>query len=190
MSARVFVDTNVLLYAHDASEPAKQPRARVWLEHLWREMAGRTSMLVLSEYYFSVTRKLDPGLRPDAAWDDVTTYFAWRPYPVDVPLLGRARQIEQRYRLSWWDSMIIGAAQLQDCTLLLTEDLQDGAAYGEVTVRSPFTLDVREPAATYAVVPAARSRHRPRGRPRRHEPAAKEIQPAIETRGTTRTARR
>ena len=68
--------------------------------------------------------------------------------------------------------MIVGAAQLQDCAVLLTEDLQDGMVFGEVTVRSPFTLDVREPAATYAAAPAARSRHRPRGRPRKLAAAA------------------
>jgi len=74
---------------------------------------------------------------------------------------------ELRHRLSAWDSMVVGAAQLQDCALLLTEDLQDGAAFGGVTVRSPLTLDVREPAGAYAAAPAARSRHRPRGRPQR-----------------------
>lgn len=63
--------------------------------------------------------------------------------------------------------MVVGAAQLQGCALLLTEDLQDGAVFGDVTVRSPFTLDVHEPAAAYAVTPAARPRHRPRGRPKR-----------------------
>ena len=83
------------------------------------------------------------------------------------PLFRRAREIEQRWRLSWWDSMVVAAAQLQGCALLLTEDLQDGAAYGGVTVRSPFTLDVREPIPAYAVAPAATPRHRGRGRPRK-----------------------
>jgi predicted nucleic acid-binding protein len=115
----------------------------------------------------NVTRKLATPVAPEDAWQEVTTFFAWRPQPVDVPLLGRAREIERRYRLSWWDSMIVGAAQLQDCAILLTEDLQDGAEFGLVTVRSPFTLDVREPAAVYAAQPVARSRHRPRGRPKR-----------------------
>jgi hypothetical protein len=77
-----------------------------------------------------------------------------------------ARRIEQRYGISWWDSMIVAAAQLQECALL-TEDLQDSGVYGTVTVRSPFTLEVREAAATYAVSPRAASPHRPRGRPRR-----------------------
>jgi len=168
MTARAFVDTCVFLYAHDDSEPDKRPRARTWLEHLWREMAGRTSMPVLSDYYLTVSRKLDPGLSPEDAWSDVATYFAWRPLPMDEPLISRARLNEQRYRLAWWDSMLVGAAQLQDCALILTESLPDGATYGEVTVRSPFTLDAREPAAAYAPRPTATgSRHRARGRPKR-----------------------
>ena len=168
MTARVFVDTCVFLYAHDESEPQKRPRARTWLEHLWREMAGRTSVPVLSEYYLTVSRKLDPGLAPEEAWNDVATYFAWRPQPMDEPLISRARLIESRYRLGWWDCVSIAAAQLQDCALVLTESLPDGTAYGEVTARSPFTLDMREPAAIYApVTSTAGSRHRPRGRPKR-----------------------
>jgi hypothetical protein len=93
--------------------------------------------------------------------------LAWRPQPIDEALLQRAHEIEQRWRLSWWDSMVVGAAQLQDCALLLTEDLHDGAVFGGVTVRSPFTLAAEEAPGSYAVTPPARSRHRPRGRPKR-----------------------
>jgi len=164
MSAPVFVDTNVLLYARDASEPAKQPRATAWLEHLWREQSGRTSVQVLSEYYVNLTRKLSPGLAPEEAWDDVQELLTWHPQAVDDALLRRGREIELRYQLSWWDSLVVGAAQLQGCAVLLTEDLQDGGVYGGVTVRSPFTLAVEEAAALYAVQPAA-ARRRPRGRP-------------------------
>lgn len=69
--------------------------------------------------------------------------------------------------------MVVAAAQIQDCALLLTEDLQDGAVYGGVTVRSPFTLDVREPLPAYAVAPAVRPRHRGRGRPRKQPAPAR-----------------
>ena len=79
----------------------------------------------------------------------------------------RARQVEQRFRISWWDSMVVAAAQLQDCEILLTEDLQDGGHYGTVTVRSPFTLEIRQPAAQYTLAARVASQHRPRGRPRR-----------------------
>ena len=79
MSAPVFVDTNVLVYARDASEPGKQPRAAAWLAHLWREQTGRTSVQVLSEYYATVTRKLRPGLPAADAWDDPRAGRAGRP---------------------------------------------------------------------------------------------------------------
>ena len=121
---------------------------------------------MLSEYYVTVTRKLDPGLDRDDAWDDVTTLFTWRPIANDVALLQRGREIEQRYRLSWRDSLVIGAAQFQGCALLLTEDLQDGAVYGGVSVRSPFTLRLGEEASGYSAVAVAK-RHRKRGRPKR-----------------------
>jgi hypothetical protein len=101
---------------------------------------------------------------------EVARYFPWDPQPIDEELLRAGREIELRYKLSWWDSMIVAAAQLQDCVLLLTEDLEDGAVFGAVTVRSPFTLGVREAAAHYTVEPSRRPAQRLRGRPRRWLP--------------------
>jgi predicted nucleic acid-binding protein len=167
MTGPCFVDANVFVYVRDARDAAKQTRATEWIAHLWRERSGRTSMQVLSEYYAVATRKLAPRVSADEAWEDVGELFAWGPQPVDEAVLRRAREIEQRWRLSWWDSMVVAAAQLQECTLLLSEDFQDGIVFGGVTVRSPFTLDVREPAAAYAAAPVAASRHRGRGRPRK-----------------------
>lgn len=167
MTGPCFVDANVFVYAADPRDPSKQGRARQWIAHLWQERLGRTSIQVLSEYYAVATRKLTPRFPSERAWDYVEVLFAWQPQPIDDALLRRAREIEQRWRISWWDSMVVGAAQLQDCELLLTEDLHDGAVFGGVTVRSPFKLSVEEPRASYAVTPTARSRHRPRGRPKR-----------------------
>jgi predicted nucleic acid-binding protein len=167
MTAAVFVDTNVFIHARDSREPRKQRIAASWIQHLWQVQAGRTSVQVLSEYYVNVTRRLPLRLSPDEAWDDVQTLLAWNPQAVDRHVLEAAREIERRYRLHWWDSQIVAAADMQGCTLLLTEDLQDGASYGGVTVRSPFTLAVSEAASAYAATPAPASRHRPRGRPRK-----------------------
>ena len=166
MIAPAFVDADVFVYARDANEAAKQPRAAAWIAFLWREQSGRTSMQVLSEYYVTITRKTKPPVSAEDAWQDVSSFFAWNPQPVDEALMRRAREVEHRHRLSWWDSMVVAAAQLQDCALLLTEDLQDGAAFGSVTARSPFTLTVEEPRAEYEVAATA-PRHPPRGRPRR-----------------------
>jgi predicted nucleic acid-binding protein len=165
MTGPCFVDANVFVYARDPRDSLKQERAAQWIDILWRDRVGRTSMQVISEFYAVATKKL--GFPGERAWQYAERYFTWRPLAIDEDLLRRAREIEQQYRLSWWDSMIVAAAQLQDCTLLLTEDLQDGMAFGSVTVRSPFTLETREAAATYAVTRLAASTHRPRGRPRR-----------------------
>jgi predicted nucleic acid-binding protein len=166
MTATVFVDTNVLVYARDPRDLVKQSRAAAWMEHLWRRQLGRTSVQVLSEYYATMTRKLDPGLRAADAWDDVQALFAWQPSPVDVQLLERGRDIVQRHRLAWWDALVVASAEAQGCALLLSEDFQDGGVYAGVTVRSPFTLDAHEPRPAYSL-PAGVARHPPRGRPKR-----------------------
>lgn len=167
MTGPLFVDANVFLYAGDADEPAKRARATALLDRLWQEETGRTSVQVLSEYYVNLKRISGPSLPAQDAWTRVAKYFVWRPQPVDETLFRHAREVEQRWRISWWDSMVVAAAQMQYCTLLLTEDLQDGMVFGSVTVRSPFTLEVREAAATYEAMRRAESPHRPRGRPRR-----------------------
>lgn len=173
MTALVFVDSNVLVYARDPRDAAKQSRAAYWISHLWSERLGRASAQVLSEYYVTVTRKLRPRVTSEDAWDDVKSFLAWRPQAIDEALLQRARELEQRYRLSWWDSMVVAAAQLQDCALLLTEDLQDGAVFGTVTIRSPFTLAVEEPRPMYEVASTVRP-HRRRGRPRKQPALSQE----------------
>ena len=167
MTAAVFVDTNVFIYARDAAYPGMQQRASEWLDYLWREQLGRTSVQVLSEYYVNVTRKLVPGLSTEEAWDDVQALITWNPQPSDEALLRRGREIELRYKLSWWDSLIVAAAQLQGCSVLLTEDLQPGVMYGVVTVCSPFALSASEMPARYPAQPVARAAHPGRGRPRK-----------------------
>jgi predicted nucleic acid-binding protein len=165
MTAPVFVDTNVFVYARQASESIKQPLAAAWIESLWRDQLGRTSIQVLNELYVTLLQKIRPALTEEQAWETVQTLLAWDPHPVDADITLRARDIARRYRLSWWDSLIVAAAQAQNCVILLSEDLQDHAVYGSVRVRSPFTLTISESPAVYA--PAAVSRHRTPGRPRR-----------------------
>jgi predicted nucleic acid-binding protein len=165
MTGRCFVDANVLVYARDPRVPRKQQRALQWLDLLWRDRRGRTSVQVLGETYVVLTRKL--GVAGGEAWQRVERYLAWDPQPVDVSVLRGAREVEQRYRLSWWDSTIVAAAQLQSCEVLLSEDLQDGEIFGSIRVRNPFLHEVRQPEAAYEVQPATRTAHRPRGRPRR-----------------------
>ena len=166
MTGPIFADANFLLYVLDAREPAKQARAAAWHVHLWDTNLGRTSTQVVSEFYVNLKRMAGARLTAEQAWAHAERYFAWEPRAIDDEVMRNARRIEQRHGISWWDSLVVAAAQVQECTLLLTEDLQDNGVYGSVTVRSPFTLEVREAAASYAVLPRAGRVHRPRGRPK------------------------
>ena len=138
MTVRVFVDTNVLVYARDRTEGDKHERALAWLAALWHERAGHLSWQVLQEYYVTVTRKLDPPRDGSLAREDVTSLVTWRPLSVDLPTVDAAWAVEDRFGLSWWDALIVAAAQVGDCTHLLTEDLQDGQSLDGLTVINPF----------------------------------------------------
>jgi len=164
MTAPVFVDTNVFIYARDPRDPLKRARADDWIRLLWNEQRGRTSVQVLGEYYDAITRKFHKSVTREDAWDDVRRLLAWNPQAIDLEVLTNAREIEERYRLSWWDCQVVAAAHAQGCVLLLSEDMQDGADYGGVRVRSPFTLGVAEERSAYTVLPGLPSRHRGRGR--------------------------
>jgi predicted nucleic acid-binding protein len=170
MTAPIFVDTNIFVYARQTGEPRKQQVASQWIERLWRDQLGRTSIQVLNELHVTLTRKIHPMLSPDESWDHISTLFAWDPQPLNAELLGRARELSRRHALSWWDSLIVSAAQAQSCVVLLTEDLQDRATYGGITVCNPFALGVSEAPAVYETAPIASPRHRARGRPKRIAP--------------------
>ena len=139
----IFVDTNVLLYARDASEPVKQTRARAWLDHLWANRDGRLSQQVLHEYYTTVTRKLKPGLDRHAAQAEIRDLMAWQPVVLDGLVLEDAWSLEARFSLSFWDALIVAAARTAGCTHLLTEDLQHDQDLDGVRVVDPFAVQPR-----------------------------------------------
>ena len=138
----VFVDTNVLVYARDASDSDKQATASAWMEHLWRRGSGRLSVQVLQEFYVTVTKKLDPGLSVDEAREDVRDLAAWRPVRIEEALLESAWHIEDRFGLTFWDSLIVAAAHAAACETLLTEDLQHDLEIDGLRVADPFRTPV------------------------------------------------
>ena len=113
-----------------------------------------------------MTGKLRRCLDREVAWGHVRDLLAWEPQEISRDLLRLAREIEQRYATSWWDAMIVAAAQLQDCSILLSEDFQEGMVFGSVAVRNPFTARVAEQRVEYTAPRVSVARHRPRGRPR------------------------
>lgn len=138
MSAKRFVDTNILLYSRDSSETCKQPVAEALIRELWETRSGCISMQVLNEYYVNVTQKLKPGLTQAEAWSDLEALHAWEPIPITFNLLARGYHIQTRYRLSWWDSLIVAAAVDSNCNEILSEDLSSGQVYEGIPVINPF----------------------------------------------------
>jgi predicted nucleic acid-binding protein len=145
MTGPYFVDTNILVYARDKGEADKGSRARDWLGFLWQAHQGRISVQVLQEYYQVVTRRLSPGLSREIARKDIRDLMAWQPAVANARLLENAWIAEERFQLSWWDALIVAAAQQLGCRYLLTEDLQAGQDLDRVTVLNPFATEVPAP---------------------------------------------
>ena len=146
MTAPVFVDTNVLVYRHDTKDPQKQARAEAWYQFVWRRRVGRLSFQVLQELYSTLTRKFVPRFDEQEARALVRDLAAWQPVAADLALIERAWQLEARYSLSWWDALIVAAAQASESRVLLTEDLQHDQMFGTVRVIDPFSSPERTPA--------------------------------------------
>ncbi len=137
-AAPTFVDTNVLLYAHDASETEKQPIARALLEGLWSDRSGVLSTQVLQEFYVVATRKFEPPMRRSEARELVALYATWPVVQVDVELILDATALEERAQLSFWDALIVEASRRAGAARLVTEDLQDGRRIAGVAIEDPF----------------------------------------------------
>jgi predicted nucleic acid-binding protein len=136
MTEPVFVDSNVFLYAFDNARPLKQQTARKWRGALWKSRLGRVSFQVLGEFYVNALR-----IRPDGsteARDEVRDLLAWQPVVTDAALLELGWNVQDRYRLSYWDSLIVAASKTASCGYLLTEDLQAGQDFDVVEEVNPF----------------------------------------------------
>ena len=153
MTGPVFVDTNVLVYRYDTRERTKQSRADAWVTCVWRSRAGRLSFQVLQELYATLTRKLRPAMAVADVQRIVRNLASWQPVSIDLAVLERAWSLEERYSVSWWDALIVAAAETCECTVLLTEDLQHGQRFGAVRVVDPFASPERTPEAVLAGLP-------------------------------------
>ena len=117
-----------------------------------RLRAVRISFQVLQELYATLTRKLKPAFDAGEAQGIVRDLAVWRPVVVDLAILERGWLLRQRHSLSWWDALIVAAAQSCACSALLTEDLQHGQVFGQVRVIDPFASPDQTPEAVLATM--------------------------------------
>jgi predicted nucleic acid-binding protein len=125
-----------LLYAYDVSDEAKRERARSWMDWLWQSAAAHISWQVLQEFYYNAVLKL--GVSPDQARLAVGAWSEWRPPDVTLGLFERAWFWTDQARITFWDALIVAAAERTGCSWLLSEDFQTGRQFGAITVVNPF----------------------------------------------------
>lgn len=138
MAERIFVDTNVLLYAHDLDEPGKHEVAQTLVENLWAERNGALSTQVLQEFYVGVTRKIRRAVTRPEGRSLIRRYADWWVHQVTAEDVVEAAELEERRTLNFWDALIVVAAKNIGAARLLTEDLQHGQILLGVRIENPF----------------------------------------------------
>ena len=133
-----FVDTNILLYAHDRSAGAKRDVARARLVDLWGSRRGSLSTQVLQEFYVNATRKLPQPLSAPRARAAISRYATWQVHLIEPADILEASSLEKRHRLSFWDSLVVVAAARVGAGTLLTEDMQHVSSVLGVRIEDPF----------------------------------------------------
>ncbi|NJN84555.1 MAG: PIN domain-containing protein [Caldilineaceae bacterium] len=133
-----FVDTNVLVYAHDVSAGFKYEQAQALLGRLWESGNGCLSIQVLQEFYVVVTRKVAKPLHPDRVSPIINSLGKWSVHSPTVDDLQAAISLQSRYGISFWDAMIVRSAVRLGCLTLWSEDLNAGQRYENLVVANPF----------------------------------------------------
>jgi predicted nucleic acid-binding protein len=138
MSDRYFVDTNILMYSHDTSAGEKHDLARALVEELWRDRTGVVSTQVLQELSVNLRKKVRRPLDAKATRDIVADYLTWQVIVNSGESILEAIDLESRYLISFWDALIVQAAQSSGAEVLYSEDLADREQYGSVRVINPL----------------------------------------------------
>jgi predicted nucleic acid-binding protein len=138
MSDKYFVDTNILMYAHDIAAGLKHERAKALVEDLWRQRSGVVSTQVLQELCVNLRRKAGRPVDLKTAREIIADYLAWDVVTNTGESILGALELEERHRISFWDALVIHAAEASRAEVVYSEDLSDGQIYGAVRVVNPL----------------------------------------------------
>lgn len=139
MTDIVFVDSNILIHAHDADAAAKRIRAAGKLRDLWESGGGRLSVQVLQEFFVNVTKKLSTPVGRSTAREVVSSYGAWIHEPTTAETVTRAVDIAEMAQIQFWDALIVAAAEQADATRIYSEDLNAGQRIAGIEIVNPLT---------------------------------------------------
>jgi predicted nucleic acid-binding protein len=137
-SDRVFLDTNILVYAHDLDAGAKYARASELVEHLWETRRGVLSTQVLQEFIETVTRKIPFPISIPEARLIARNYCAWEMIVNDSDVIFQATEIQEAHALSFWDALIVSAAFTANASVIATEDMNHDQRIEGILIINPF----------------------------------------------------
>ncbi len=139
MNDKAFVDTNILVYAHDLVSGIKNERARALIENLWSTGGGVLSTQVLQELCVNLRRKALKPLTLEETQSLIQDYSDWEIVVNTHSSVIEALMIENRFQISFWDALIVHAAERAGAAILYSEDFSDGQTYGSVRVVNPLS---------------------------------------------------
>lgn len=138
MTGKFFIDTNILVYAHDSTQGEKHERAQALVETLWESGEGILSTQVLQELCINLRRKSARPLSAEETRKLIVDYSSWDVVVNTADSVLQALDFESRYQISFWDALIVQAATSCEATIIYSEDLADGQTYGPVRVVNPL----------------------------------------------------
>ncbi len=141
MSDRAFLDTNILVYAYDEHERLKRKKAQALLTDGIESENVVLSVQVLGEFFNVVTRHITPPLSPGEAQEIIDTLSILPVQEIDLTMVNRAIDTHKTYQISYWDSLIVSAAERAGCAKIFSEDLSDGQTYHHILVCNPFNKE-------------------------------------------------
>jgi len=138
MTDVVFVDSNILIYAHDADAGTKRARAAEKLRELWESGRGRLSVQVLQEFFVNATKKLSTPVARSMAREVVSSYGTWIHEPTTAATVTRAIDLAEMAQIQFWDALIVASAEEADATQIYSEDLNAGQIIAGVQIVNPL----------------------------------------------------
>ena len=138
MAEKFFVDTNILVYAHDRTAAHKHERATEVLQRLWDDGSGILSTQVLQELCVNLRRKVSPPIPFEEIRQLIEDYLSWHVITNTPESTIRALEIQQRYKISFWDALLLHAAETSGAAVLYSEDLAAGQRYNNIRVVNPL----------------------------------------------------
>jgi predicted nucleic acid-binding protein len=138
MRDNIFLDTNILVYAHDLDAGDKHDVAAKIIYQLWESKNGVLSTQVLQEFYVTLTKKMPRPLNRVATRKILKEYFSWQVVINDLQIVFQASEIEEAYNISFWDALIVSAAYSKNVATILTEDLNHGQYIEGIFIQNPF----------------------------------------------------